>query len=142
MRFPVIHFDKNFKHLELMNDEGLFSTTNKLALRKGLLLNSKVVDSDGLLFEVIEVKKLSNVYPFWKFEFFNPMIKVALRTKQKEEMPVEIFKNKILKIFKNDRDFWDWDGELGELIPLIESSKTHKEIVLILKGRFKEDNNE
>ena len=129
MKFPVIYFDKSFRHLELMKGRELFSITNKLALKKGLLLKSKVIDCEGVLFEVVSIKKLGNTNPIWKFEFFNPMIKVQMFTERKGEMELKKLKSKILSVFKSDIDFWDSDGELNKKISFIETATSHKEVI-------------
>ena len=129
MKFPIIYFDKNYKHLELMTDRELFSTTNKLALKKGLLLKSKIIDCEGALFEVTKIKKVGNVNPLWKFEFFNPIIKVKMFTEPKGMMTLEKLKSKVLSVFNADLDFWDSDGELKDKMAFIKDAKSHKEII-------------
>lgn len=135
MKYPVAYFDEKFSYVELIKDEKLLSKTNSLALKNGSLLKGKIVDCEGIMFKITDIQKLGNVNPFWKFEFFNPLINIQMSAKQDGSMPLDKFKSRLLKILRNNRDLWDADGELEEKIAFIETAESCQGIIEYLTDK-------
>ena len=138
--YPALLFSPGYNSFEYLGTIKNSETTNKLGLKKGIVLNNFIVDSSGRQFETIRAKKISNINPFWKFEFFNPMIKIELELKRlKNDMPLDDLKSKVLKIINKDPDFWECGGhDLTKFQLLIETSKSCKNLICAIGVNFGE----
>ena len=104
MDCPVILIDKNDKYLDLIKDESSLTTTNSLALKRHAFTESYIIDSQGYKYMVKSASKVKNINPFWKFEFFNPIIQVKIDLKEeKSKIDFTTFKNKLINLLSNDR---------------------------------------
>lgn len=127
---PVLVFSPNYDSIEFISDSGLLSVTNKLGLKKGIVIGNFVVDSLGRVYETISAKKRGNYYPFWKFEFLNPLIHIELEVKKlREEFDLSELKDKVLKIITRDTEEWTNYGDVKEIKKLIQGSRTHGELI-------------
>jgi hypothetical protein len=130
---PVLLFNPNYDTVEFIRDKDLLSVTNKLGLKKGIVIGNFVVDSSGRMYKTISAKKNDNYYPAWKFEFFNPLIYIELEVeKVQEEFDLSELKDKILKIIKREKDEWTNYGDVREIKKSIEESRTHRELIEII----------
>jgi len=133
MNFPVILIDNKDEYFELLKDGELFLETNFMALKKQTLLDSYIIDSFGYKYIIESVKKVKNINPFWKFEFFNPLIQVKIDVeKGKSKVHFKEFKHKLIRILKKDPFFWDSGGRLKEKIDIINQSISINEIINLL----------
>ncbi|HYG37621.1 MAG TPA: hypothetical protein VD908_03335 [Cytophagales bacterium] len=132
--FPIITFDKYA--FSIVEDKDKLTTTTSAGVKNGLFDNLLIVDKTGKTFKVKDVKKLHPIGPFWGYNIFlNQKIKVELQLKPIEpELSLTDIKERILKIFKKDKYFWESGGNLNELIGLVENAKTIEELFYQLGG--------
>lgn len=130
---PVLVFSPNYDTVEFIRDKDLLSVTNKLGLKKGIVIGNFVVDCSGKMYKTIRARKKGNYYPVWKFEFFNPLIYIELEVeKVKNEFDLSQLKDKVLKIIKREKDEWTNYGSVQDIKRSIERSKTHRELIEII----------
>jgi hypothetical protein len=127
---PVLVFSPRYDTVEFIRDKDLISVTNKLGLKRGIVIGNLIVDSSGKVFKTISAKKKSNYYPIWKFEFFNPLIYIELEVKKiKDEFDLKELKERVLKIVNKDKDEWTNYGDVEKIKRTIEGSQTHRELI-------------
>lgn len=129
MKFPVILLDSSGHHLEVIEDKQLLTTMTSLALKSRSIIEGHVFDSNGMQYTIKSVTKTKNIYPFWKFEFFNPMVQVKLNVEAKEIVELQTLKKKILLVLNKNSDFWNADGLLETRINAIEGALKHSEAI-------------
>ena len=133
---PVLVFSPSYDTFEFIRDSDLLSVTNKLGLQKGVVLGNFIIDSSGGMFKTIGAKKKGNYNPFWKFEFFNPLIYIELEVeKVRDEFDLDDLKKRILKIVKRDKDEWENYGDVKHISKSIEEVKTHRELISLI-GKY------
>lgn len=130
-KFPVIAFSSSDIHLA-RNRKEIFVCT-KTALNNKFYKSMKIVDSDGILYNIEGAKKIRGYGLFGGYNIFlNQKIEVELIIKSQLEIPLTDFK--LLMINKLNKSFWDAGGndelildKINSLlsIPLIISYMTH-----------------
>jgi hypothetical protein len=133
INYPVITFDK-YSFSIIQSEEELTRTTSA-GLKNGLFENLIIVDNLGQCFKVINAKKSHGIGPLWGYNIFlNQKIRINLEFGScKTEETLNSVKERILKIFKKDRYFWEAGGNLDELIQLVKESPTISELIVKLK---------
>jgi hypothetical protein len=133
IKAPVLVFSPKYSTVEFIRNKDLLSVTNKLGLKKGIVVGNFVVDSSGKLYKTIGAKKKGNYHPVWKFEFFNPLIYIELEVEKiRDEFELSELKEKVLKIIKRDRDEWANYGDVDGIKRLIDQSQSHRELLEVI----------
>lgn len=102
IHFPVLLFSSDYKLMEFLQNFEQLNVTSKLSLKKESMIGCYIIDSSGSISKILDAKKIKNYYPFWKFEFFNPLVYVDLKLeKVKDNAPLIELKEIILKASKN-----------------------------------------
>lgn len=122
---PVIVFSPDYKTFEFAWNVRELSVTNKLGLKKGVILNNIIIDGSGKSYKTIKATKKGNYYPFWKFEFFNPLIYIELEVERLEdEFDLADLKKRVIKAFKHEGG--------PKIVKLIGEARTHKELITLI----------
>jgi hypothetical protein len=127
---PALLFGPKFDTVEFIRSKELLLITNRLGLKKGIVIGNFIVDSSGKTFKTIGAKKKSNYHPFWKFEFFNPIIFIELQVKDLgSEIDLNGLKEKLLRIIKLDKSQWENYGDIDNIIKAIHRAQNHRELI-------------
>lgn len=128
----IVFLLNNKNSIEVLNlDDSITIVTTK-AFNNKSLLGLEIIDSNGKRFKITSVKKRKNLHPFWKFEFFNPLIKVKLDYEPIGSLTLEDFKKKILVAIEKDKEIWKSAGPILEIKNSINQSSSFKEIARLL----------
>lgn len=132
---PALLFSPKYDSFEVIENRDLLTITNKLGLKKGVVLENFIVDSSGGLFKTIHAKKTGNYFPFWKFEFFNPLIYIELKVEKiKDDFDLSELKNMVLKIVRKNKELWMIHKSIIEIRTSIDKAQTHQELIVIIKN--------
>jgi hypothetical protein len=130
MEFPLIEFYEG-EEFSFYRNSKMLSTTNKLSLKNSFFSNSTIIDCSGNCYKIIDAKKVKNLYPFWKFEFFDPMIQIQLEIeKSHSQVSLDDLKTILKTILKNKGWLAESDGQLEERPAVIERSETFRDIII------------
>jgi hypothetical protein len=133
LRFPVLLFGQD-NSLEILSTLLQLTTTNKLGLKHGIVLNNLIVDCNGNFFKTVCATKLKNLNSFWKFEFFNPMIRINLELKEQQPIDLNSLKNKVKKAITKEFHFWNFDTK-EEAGLNIDRTTSIEELILLLSRK-------
>lgn len=132
---PALLFSPNYDSLEVIANRDLLTVTNKMGLKKGVVLGNFIVDSSRQLFKTIHAKKRSNYFPFWKFEFFNPLMYIELKVEKiKDDYDLSELKRQVLKIVDKNKESWINHGDIHEIKTSITKPTTHQELIAVMKS--------
>ncbi|SEJ29583.1 hypothetical protein SAMN04488018_12244 [Myroides marinus] len=135
LNYPVLLLSKSNNRIYVFTKEKDLKSTNEELFGKINYSNYYVVDELGLMYTInnaFKVKKcgLFGVNPFLKgkqilidFEFSSQIDKLLLDT----------IKQELVQRIEQDKDYWKLNWNIQELEAKIISSKTFKEIYLLLK---------
>ncbi len=128
LKFPILLLDKKNNIIDFTKNNEHLEVSTKLGLKKKILLDTLIFDSNDKAYIIREVKDLGLKNPIWKFEFFNPMhnINVSL---EDIAYNVKELKGSIITILKNDNSVWEEFPFKKSLIKEIERSKSIKEVI-------------
>ena len=130
MEPPLIQIHGNNEEYSFHKTKELIRTTNKLSFKNRLYLNTRLVDSLGNCYKVIDAHKGRNLHPFWKFEFFNPMFEITLEVEKiSRRKTLDSLKSDISSILKKEFHLENADGQLEYKLAVIERAKTLKELI-------------
>lgn len=133
-KYPLLLFGPD-NTLEVISSKDQLTITNKLGLKHGIVLNNTLVDEDGNCYKTIRASKLRNKNPFWKFEFFNPMIEIRLEAEKSGVIELQLLKDKIIKIVQKEISFWSFKNRDQAKLE-INSAVSMKELFLLLRKRY------
>ncbi|TJY63740.1 hypothetical protein FAZ19_15840 [Sphingobacterium alkalisoli] len=136
-KYPVIAFAKGgILHFARNADD--MTICSRRGWKNGFYNGLNVLDCEGSSYKVREAEKVENVGFLWGFSFLlGQKIRVRLNyTKVEKEISVDDFKEKIIKVLKRDRHFWDSGGTLEEIITITKSAKSHGDVIKYLTGIF------
>ncbi len=90
----------DFETIETIFHDHYLQTVPKLTITSRSLINCYVVDIEKMsIIKIIDIERKGNRNPWWRFEFFNPMIKISLKTKIVED------KNTINKLLDSIKQY-------------------------------------
>ena len=134
MKFPIVELYED-EEFSFTKSASLLRTTNTLTFKNKFFLDATIIDCTGKCFNIIDAKKVRNMYPFWKFEFFNRMIEMELVV---EEAPDQItftqLKSRLRRILRNLGSIAEADGQLAQRHAIIEKSESFRELIVDLES--------
>ena len=126
---PALLFDHKFQTMEFVRDKNFLSVTTTSGLKRGVMINSIVIDSTGNAFVILSAKKKRDYYSFWKFEFFDPFIYIEIELKKTSRIEFNDLKNKIEKIIKRNKNQWINHGNIVDMTESISQSQLYGDLI-------------
>lgn len=78
-KLPIILIHPDFTIFETIDNIDYLTHQTKLGLQNNALLNCYITDNKKIdYYKIIEIIELENKWPWWRFESFNPLIKIKL----------------------------------------------------------------
>ncbi len=125
---PALLLDVNKDIIDIVIRKEHLKISTKLGLKKNILKDTLVFDSNNKVYNIIDVKNLGLKNSFWKFEFFNPMYIVDLVLEDKKYNFQE-FKLKLIEILNKESSVWGDYPFKKSLIKEINKSSYIKEVI-------------
>lgn len=121
INFPIILVSVR-NNLEVITNSDQITHITSLAFRDKTLIDAIIFDSNGSSYKINNVLKIENLNPWWKFDYFNPMIKINLLTADYSNTLLES-KEIIINAIKAYPEFWDSE-DLQDIVNTVENSST------------------
>lgn len=131
IKFPIILFSDS-NNVQMLSDIRQVTNLTSLALKKGVLNNSLIIDSNEKFYRVKEVTKIKDANPWWQFEYFNRMVKVELDLEHLNAYSLEQTKQLIISAIKENYEFWSSYDDVENITNRISSLRSTSEIIKYL----------
>ncbi|MGH9769327.1 MAG: hypothetical protein ACREAB_18025 [Blastocatellia bacterium] len=106
IKFPSLVFCRG--HVSFAPDLDFLTRARKPAIRKVLYKDSFIVDSEGMKYQVKDVREVGGIPPFWGWRIFLVReIRVDLTFDDGQQLSLEEVKQLVREAVNKGRDFWD-----------------------------------
>ncbi len=78
LKLPVRLIHPDMDTIELVDNIDYLNYQTRLGVMEKSLLNC-FIDNDGKFYEIVEMIEKGKKGPWWRFDFFNPMMKIELK---------------------------------------------------------------
>lgn len=134
VKFPAILYDKQSHFLEFVQDITQLSVTTKLGFKKRSLSGLFLLSSNGTLYEIVNVQMEGNYYPFWKFEFFNPLVRIHCMVEEmKKYTELDEFKSFVTEMIFNHAHNKQESYSTNKVISRIQRSDSLEDVILVVR---------
>lgn len=137
IRFPVVTFSKN-RLMCFGRKRDDIEACSKTALKNGFYEGLRIIDADGVEYNVKDASKVGTIGPLWGYNIFlNQKLRVKIYfDKVGNVVSLDSLKMQISKIMRHDRAFWNSDGMIEEKIDFINRATSHFGIIKKLSDDF------
>jgi hypothetical protein len=131
IQFPVILYGVTHE-IDLVSNKLQLTRTTTLGYKRKSLHDCIIFDSKGQFYRVIRVNKTRNLYPWWRFEFFNPFIEIDLTLERLKDYTIDQAKQNVISSVNRYPDYWENEYEIQTVIEKINECSTMAELIAVL----------
>lgn len=138
LKFPVLLIGpQSDRTVEIVTTLEHLTTSSKLGLKQQSILNCILIDQKGQVAEISSISKKKNKNPFWKFEFFNPMVELEILLKEAISQPdLSEIKEHVKFAINQNPSFWRQTADLTILKEKIDQSTSISSVMKCLETIF------
>lgn len=118
--------------IEVVSNSEQLTFVTKLTVREKSLKGCIIYDNEGDSFIVLDMIEVAKVYPWWRFEFFNPMIEVRLEIERKPQ-ELQTIKETIALSISLYRQYWEDQEDIDVIKGKIFDADSLHQIISYLK---------
>ncbi len=128
MKYPVLVFEKSDSKMWAIIEP--FGHPDLITKYKNIYL----VDSEGYLYYVKELRQISGVNIFKSLQKFGKMVKFdVIYDAETKLLPIENFKERIMAHVKQKQKFWQPLGTVSQIQELVDNCQTFEELIRLFR---------
>ncbi|MBL7818776.1 MAG: hypothetical protein JNL70_27500 [Saprospiraceae bacterium] len=128
MKYPVLIFEKNDSKMWAIIEP--FGHPDLIAQYKSLYL----VDSEGYLYYVKELRQVSGVNILKSIQKFGKMVKFDIvYDMEAKQLSIENFKERIMAHVRQKKRFWQSLGTVSQIQELVDNCQTFEDLIRLFR---------
>ncbi|HTV48929.1 MAG TPA: hypothetical protein VMG59_10850 [Phycisphaerae bacterium] len=132
LKFPIIEIDDE-GWLTICDEGSSITNTTSVGFKHGVGIGNLLVDTDGHVVQIVNIKKLPNAKKTWDWSLLGiiPVVFFPIEVILSEPTPMSLdeIKKKVLESVTKHLNFWDENWDTDNLMDQIKTAQDTKEII-------------